>query len=162
MLAVQRCADAFFNIDGMSSRELMPYPHDPFRQPSPWINYDHLSVKDRLAQLDVPQMEKDLFDAMVSSFGSAPGEQCAFSEALRWYALGGHSMATLYELVGTFKLGKGGMTRLARCLLAEHKGHLLLNTVVDKIQQTAKSVILTSEKSGRQIEAAYVISTIPL
>lgn len=160
-MAVERAANAFFAIDGLSSRELMPYPHDPFRLPAPWVKYDHLSVKDRLDQLDIPQIEKDLFDAMISSFGSVPGDQCGFTEVLRWYALGGHSMASLYELVGTFKLGKGGMTRLARSILAEYKGHLLFNTTIDRIQQNPGAILL-SAKTGRQIKTSYVISTIPL
>lgn len=100
--AVQRAADAFFSIGGLSSRNLMPYPHNPLREPALWIKYDHLSAKDRLDQLDIPQLEKDLFDAMISSFGAVPGDQCAFTEVLRWYALGGHSMAGVFELAGTY------------------------------------------------------------
>ncbi|RSL70864.1 hypothetical protein CEP53_001759 [Fusarium sp. AF-6] len=159
--AVQRVADAFFSIDGLSSRDLMPYPHEPFRQPVPWLKYDHLSVKDRLDQLDLPQIEKDLFDAMVSSFGSAPGSECGFTEALRWYALGGHTMAGVFELAGVYKLGKGGMSSLARSILSEYHGHLLFNTVLEKVDQHNSSVTLTA-KNGRQIQASQVISTIPL
>ncbi|RSL57736.1 hypothetical protein CEP54_008117 [Fusarium duplospermum] len=129
--AVQRVADAFFSIDGLSSRDLMPYPHEPFRQPVPWLKYDHLSVKDRLDQLDLPQIDKDLFDAMVSSFGSAPGSDYGFTEALRW------------------------------SILSEYHGHLLFNTVLEKVEQQNFSVTLTT-KNGRQIQASHVISTIPL
>lgn len=139
----------------------MPYPHDPFRQPAAWLKYDHLSAKDRLDQLEAPQSEKDLFDAMISSFGSAPGSECGFTEVLRWYALGGHSMAGVFELAGVYKLGNGGMTTLARAILNEYRGHLLMDTVLDKIEQTPRSVTLSS-KNGRRIQADYVISTIPL
>ncbi|KAF7554874.1 hypothetical protein G7Z17_g2595 [Cylindrodendrum hubeiense] len=159
--AVQRAADAFFSIDGMTSRDLMPYPHEPFRQPAPWVKYDHLSAKDRLDQLDIPQIEKDLFDAMISSFGSVPGSECGFTEVLRWYALGNHTMAGVFELAGIYKLGKGGMTSFARSILSEYRGHLLLNTTIDKFEQKGESVVL-SAKDGRQIRARYVISTIPL
>lgn len=159
--AVQRVADDFFSIDGLSSRDLMPYPHEPFRQPVPWLKYDHLSVKDRLGQLDLPQIEKDLFDAMVSSFGSAPGSECGFTEALRWYALGGHTMAGVFELAGVYKLGKGGMSSFARAILDEYSGHLLFNTVLEKVEQNNSSVTLTA-KNGRQIRSNQVISTIPL
>ncbi|KAF4971712.1 hypothetical protein FSARC_1511 [Fusarium sarcochroum] len=159
--SVQRAADAFFSIDGLSSRDLMPYPHDPLRQPAPWMKYDHLSAKDRLDQLNIPQIEKDLFDAMISSFGSVPGSQCGFIEVLRWYALGGHTMAGVFELAGLFKLGKGGMTSLARAILSEYSGHLLFDTVIDTVEQKKSSVVL-SAKNGRRIEANYVISTIPL
>ena len=159
--AVQRAADAFFSIDGLTSRELMPYPHDPMRQPALWTKYDHLSAKDRLDQLDIPQIEKDLFDGMISSFGSVPGSQCGFTEVLRWYALGGHSMAGVFEHAGIFKLGNGGMTSLARAILSDYRGHLLFGTTINAIEQDKNSVTLTS-KNGRTIKARCVISTIPL
>lgn len=139
----------------------MPYPHDPLREPALWKKYEHLSAKDRLDQLDIPQIEKDMFDAMISSFGSVPGSQCGFVEVLRWYALGGHSMAGVFERAGLCKLGNGGMTSLALSILSEYRGHLLFNTVVDKVDQTGNGVTLTT-KNGRRIEAKYVISTIPL
>ncbi|KAI8153589.1 hypothetical protein K4K49_002947 [Colletotrichum sp. SAR 10_70] len=139
----------------------MPYPHDPLREPALWIKYDHLSAKDRLDQLDIPQLEKDLFDAMISSFGAVPGDQCAFTEVLRWYALGGHSMAGVFELAGTYKLGKGGMTSLARSILSDYGGHLVLNAAVDRVVQNGTSVTV-STKAGHRIEAKYLVSTIPL
>ncbi|CAJ0544187.1 Ff.00g034910.m01.CDS01 [Fusarium sp. VM40] len=159
--ATQRAADAFFSIDGLSSRDLMPYPHDPMRQPALWMKYDHLSAKDRLDQLDIPQIEKDLFDGMISSFGSAPGSHCGFTEVLRWYALGGHSMAGVFEHAGIFKLGKGGMTSLARSIISEYRGNLLLETTINAIEQDRDGVTLFA-KNGRKFQASHVISTIPL
>ncbi|KAI1059590.1 hypothetical protein LB506_008966 [Fusarium annulatum] len=158
---VQRVADAFFDIDGLTSYDLMPYPHDPLREPVLWKKYEHLSAKDRLDQLNIPQVEKDMFDAMISSFGSVPGSQCGFVEVLRWYALGGHSMAGVFERAGLCKLGNGGMTSLALSILSEYRGHILFNTVVEKVDQNGNGVTLTT-KNGRRIEAKYVISTIPL
>ncbi|KAH6896518.1 hypothetical protein B0T10DRAFT_601984 [Thelonectria olida] len=141
--AVQRAADAFFSIDAI------------------WTKYDHLSAKDRLDQLDIPQLEKDLFDGMISTFGAVPGSQCGFTEVLRWYALGNHSMASVFELAGWYKLGKGGMTSFARAVLSDYRGHLLFNTEVEKVVQRGKSVLL-SARNGLQIQARYLISTIPL
>ncbi|KAK7217706.1 hypothetical protein V2G26_005709 [Clonostachys chloroleuca] len=157
---IQRVADAFFTIDGLTSRQLMPYPHEPFRSPALWAKYDHLSAKDRLNQLNLPQIEKDIFDSMISSLGSVPGSGCGFVECLRWYALGNHSMENMFELAGLYKLGKGGMSRFARSILSDYRGHLVLNTVIKKIAQTDQSVLLHTQ-SGHQIRAKYVISTIP-
>lgn len=139
----------------------MPFPHEPHRKPALWTRYDHLSAKDRLDQLNLPQDEKDLFDALVSSFGAVPGSRCGFTEVLRWYALGNHSMAGVFELAGWHKLGKGGMTSFARAILADYRGHLLFNTEVARVVQRDKSVLL-SAKNGLQIQARYLISTIPL
>jgi lysyl oxidase-like protein 2/3/4 len=98
---------------------------------------------------------------MISSFGSAPGSHCGFTEVLRWYALGGHSMAGIFEHAGIFKLGKGGMTSLARSIISEYRGHLILETTINAVEQDENSVTLFAT-NGRRFQANYVISTIPL
>lgn len=72
--SLERVAEKFFSIDGMDSRALMPFPHEPFREPAVWRRYDHLTVKQRLDALDgISQFERDLFESNVATFGSAPG-----------------------------------------------------------------------------------------
>lgn len=158
----ENIAARMFQIDGHDSRTLMPYPHDPLRDPAPWKQYDHLSIRQRLDQLDdVPQADKDLLESLMNSFGSAPGSQTGFVEALRWYALGGHTMAGLWELAGVFKLGGGGMTSLALAILGDYKGDVLLNTPVAAISQDVRGASVSTQ-TGQQIKAKSVISTIPL
>jgi lysyl oxidase-like protein 2/3/4 len=53
------------------------------------------------------------------------------------------------------------MTSFARAILSDYRGHLLFNTEVEKVVQRGKSVLL-SAKNGLQIQARYLISTIPL
>jgi lysyl oxidase-like protein 2/3/4 len=158
----ERVATRMFQLDGHDSRTLMPYPHDPLREPAPWKKYDHLSIRQRLDELhDIPQPERDIFESLVNSFGSAPGSKTGFTEALRWYALGGHTIAGTFELAGIFKLGGGGMTSLALAMLSDFTGDVLLNTVVKEINQKSVGVTIIT-KQGRQIRAKSVISTIPL
>lgn len=160
--ALERVAEAFFSIDGWDSRALLPFPHEPFREPAVWRKYDHLTVKQRLDQLvGVPQFEKDLFEVNVATFGSAPGTEIGFTEALRWFALGGHSMAGVFERAGVYKLGNGGMTAFARAILRDFKGDVLLNTVVKSVDQGRNGVSLRM-KDGRRIDAKAVVSTVPL
>lgn len=158
----EHVAARLFQIDGMDSWTMMPYPHDPLREPAPWKKYDHLSVKVRLDQLtDIPQHERDIFESMVNSFGSAPGEKTGLVEVLRWYALGGHTMASTFELAGIYKLGKGGMTSLALAMLGDYKGDIMLRSHVDEIKQTATGVIVRT-KTDRLIKANAVVCTVPL
>lgn len=160
--ALERAAAKFFSIDGMDSRTLMPFPHDPFREPAVWRKYDHLTVKQRLDQLDgLSQFEKEIFESNVATFGSAPGKDIGFSEALRWFALGGHSMASVFERAGIYKLGNGGMTAFASAILRDFKGDMLFNTAVEKIDQGRQGVSLHM-KDGRRIDAKAVVSTVPL
>ncbi|KAL2808865.1 amine oxidase [Aspergillus granulosus] len=160
--ALERVAQRFFTIDGLDSRSLMPYPHDSLREPAPWKKYDYLSVHDRLNQLhDIPQRERDLFESNINTFGSAPGKDIGFVEALRWFALGGHTLNGVFEMAGIYKIGKGGMTSLASAILAEYTGDRLFNTVVAEIHQGAGGVEL-STTSGRTLYGKGIISTIPL
>ncbi|KAE8423587.1 hypothetical protein BDV36DRAFT_306102 [Aspergillus pseudocaelatus] len=139
---LERIAQSFFTVEGRSSRQLMPYPHDLFRRPALWMKYDHWSVKDRLDSLHVfSDWEKDLFESNTNTFGSAPGKDIAFTEALRWYALGGHSMAGVFELAGVYKIGNGGMTSFARA---------------------NKLGVRITTSLGQHIKAKYAVSTIPL
>lgn len=107
------------------------------------------------------QYEKDLFESNVSTFGSAPGEDIGFTEALRWYALGGHSFAGLFEMAGVYKLGNGGMTSFARAVMDEFTGDLLFNTAVQEINHLASGVQVVTA-GGELLKAKAVISTIPL
>ncbi|OJJ75989.1 hypothetical protein ASPBRDRAFT_169463 [Aspergillus brasiliensis CBS 101740] len=128
---------------------------------------DYQSALERVAKLffsidglDSP-WEKELFASNVSTFGSAPVKDIGFVEALRWFALGGHSMAGVFELAGVYKLGSGGMTSFARAILGEYTGHVSFGTVVGQINHGREMVEVVT-KDGRSIEAGAVMSTIPL
>jgi hypothetical protein len=153
-------AEAFFSIDGMTPRQVMPFPHEPLR-PQPWHKYDHLSCQDRLDQLDLPQEDKDLFIPHPNSFGSSTASELAWTDALRWYAAGGYNLTTLYDAVGSFKLGGGGTTNLCRHILEEYKGDRAFNKVVSSVKQTDSQVIVTC-KDGSTYRARRAICTIPL
>ncbi|OHE96133.1 lysyl oxidase-like protein 2/3/4 [Colletotrichum orchidophilum] len=100
--AVQDVAGALFLIEGLLNRQLMPYSHETFTL---WMICNHQSANDGLDELGTGQHDKDLFDAMISSLGAVPGRESGFIEVLCWYALGVHSMAGTFELVGIYKLG---------------------------------------------------------
>ncbi|KPA39422.1 lysyl oxidase 2 3 4 [Fusarium langsethiae] len=158
---LEKIAEAFFSIDGYSSRELLPYPHDPFREPCRWRTYDKMSAQERLDQLDFPQKEKDIFQANIGLFGLCSLQDASFFEILRWFALCGHSLQGVLECSSTFKLGKGGMTSFARAIFGDFKGDRLFNTEVSEIKQDGGfAQIITA--GGQQISASVIISTIPL
>jgi lysyl oxidase-like protein 2/3/4 len=160
--ALERVAQMFFTVGSTASRDLMPYPHDPLHEPAPWKKYDHWTVRDRLDHLEgLPVWEKQLFESNISTFGCAPGKDIGFTEALRWFALGGHSMKGVFELAGAYKLGNGGMTSLARAILDEILGDILLNTAIKEIRQSSSKIEVVTAK-GHHLKAKTVISTIPL
>jgi lysyl oxidase-like protein 2/3/4 len=154
-------SEKFFSIDGYTSRDLMPYPHDPLREPALWKKYDHLTIRQRLNMLEISERQKDLFETLTNSLGSASGSEIGFSEILRWYALAGHSMDGVWEAAGVYKLGHGGTTSLARSILNDYSGDILLKTKIENIQQNSSSVSLTTS-DGRVLSAGHVVCTIPL
>lgn len=158
----EKVAIEFFKIDGLDSRQLMPYPHDPFREPALWKKYDHLAVRQRLDSLkNFSQYEKDLFESQINTFGSAPGTEIGFVEALRWYALGGHNIASVFELAGIYKIGHGGMSSLARAILQDFRGDILCNSPVSGIHQNG-TIVTVRTKNEKIYRAKSVVSTIPL
>ncbi|SMR61197.1 unnamed protein product [Zymoseptoria tritici ST99CH_3D1] len=154
-------AERFFSIDDMTPRQVMPYPHEPSRN-QPWQRYDHMSAQDRLDQLDIPQDEKDMFSAHVSSFGSGPASETAWVDTLRWYALGGYGFPTMYDAAASFKIGNGGTTNLCRHILSEYNGDVVMNKQVTSLTQADGSGALIKCVDGSNFTARRVICTIPL
>lgn len=116
-------------------------------------------MKDRLDQLsDIPARDRALFESNISS---APGEDIAFTEALRWYTLGGHSLAGVFEKAGFYKIGNGGTTAFARAILDEFRSDLLFNSAVTEIDQM-EDVVTVKTSQGWTLRAKTAISTIPL
>jgi lysyl oxidase-like protein 2/3/4 len=161
-IASSRIANKFFSKDGLSSRELMPYPLDPLRQPAPWTKYDHVTVKDRLDEIeDESREDKDVFEAFLRTFGGVTGGELSWTETLRWFALGGHDLERVAEFAGVYKLGNGGMTSLARLILQDYRGDVLMGTTIQEVSQERDFVSLTAT-NGSRVKAKQVVCTVPL
>ncbi|KAH7021487.1 uncharacterized protein B0I36DRAFT_32393 [Microdochium trichocladiopsis] len=155
-------ADEFFSFDGLTSRDLMPYPLDPLREPAPWAKYDHVTVQQRLDQLKAgSQQDKAMFEAFLSTFSGTPATELGWAETLRWYALAGHDFGRIGEFAGLYKIGEGGTTRLARAMLADYHGDLAMRSTVHRIVQDDNGVTV-SVSGGRQFIAKCAVCTIPL
>ena len=120
-----------------------------------------MSFRDRLDQIEAAPELKDLLEALFNSVGCGTGKDIALSSALQWYVLGGCKLQSLFAAVGSFKLGAGGMTNLAKHILAEFKGDKLFNTVVRAIRQGDGEVNIACDGEVN-IRAKRAICTIPL
>lgn len=167
--SLQALADAFFRVDGHTSQTLLPFPYDPEHSPAPWKRYDHLSVRDRLDQMtDVAEEDKDALEHVIGGTTLVAADKCGFVHFLKWYALGGHSLQRMSEMTEWYRVGQGGMTRLARSILADFKGDLLFKTVVTEVKHGlsgGKVSIRCLEGPGwlpREISAQGLICTMPL
>lgn len=160
-----RIADAicekFFNIDGLTLRDYLPRPHEPLRYPDVYAKYDKLSVQDRLDQLDFSDEDKATFATLAGGFGQSHPRDVGFMEAANWFARVGGSNAGINEYCSTYKIGNGGTTSLARAILSDFEGDLVVNAPVAEIAQDRQCVKVTLRDS-RQVKARYLICTIPL
>lgn len=76
-----------------------------------------------------------------------------FVEALRWYVLGGHSMARVFEMAGIYKIGNGGMTAFSQAILGAYTGDRLFNTTVREISHIQGNKVAVTTSRGEQIKA---------
>lgn len=165
---VNNMIDEFFNIDGHTARTLMPYPHDPFREPAPWKTYDALSVHDRLDQMAASgkfdRKDLDLFKNIASGVSLTTSDRTGFVEFLRWIALGGYTLQGMVDTTAVYKIGNGGMTSLARKILGDYKGDIMFDAAVTDITQEPQqgNGVNVTLRDGRSFHAAQVVSTIPL
>lgn len=143
----------------------MPWPHDPFREPALWKQYDYLSVRDRIEQLRVTgkydEQSLQAFEAMANGNSLSKSDRQGFVDLLTWHAYGGHNFEGMVNAMGSYKIGQGGMSSFAEKFLRDYTGAFALNSVVVGIVQDGQYVEVTLE-DGRMFRAQDVVSTIPL
>lgn len=159
---IETALGEFFTIDGLTAKQLMPWPMDVFREPAPWKQYDHLSIKDRLDSMTSLTMEaRNLIEMNYTANSGTDAANTAFSGALRWYALGGYTFAGTTAVSGTYRIGNGGMTSLANAIVRESKCDWSFGTEVTAITQNNEGVTLQT-RGGNKLTATHVVCTIPL
>lgn len=152
----------FFAIDGLTARQLMPWPMDVFREPAPWKRYDHMSIKDRLESMpSLTEEARNLIEMNYTANSGTDAANTAFSGALRWYALGGYTFAGTTAVSGTYKIGNGGMTSLANAMVRDLNCDRSFGTEVTAITQDGEVVTLRT-KDGNTLMTGHVVCTIPL
>jgi Flavin containing amine oxidoreductase len=155
----------FCDIDGTGLKETLPYPlgTQSHRGISDW---DQLSCRDRLNQIkdNLTNEEIGFLEAVILQMGGGPLESMAFTDSMRWYALGGWTPTGMNDIALTTRL-RSGQSTLARRIFdhAVSTGRLAyaFNSTVQNIleEDGIVSIIL---RSGKVFRARQVICTIPL
>ncbi|KAK1625193.1 hypothetical protein BDP81DRAFT_409500 [Colletotrichum phormii] len=124
--------------------------------------YDHLTAAQRLDQMDVSPQDRPLFEAALQMFGLARPEETGFLNVARYIA-SNDSGTKLLEKGGTYSLGGGGTTALARSILADFTGDVLFRSPVVGISQDGDDGrVRVTMRDGRTASARYVVNTMPL
>ena len=142
------------------ARAVFERPYEPLFNQESVAAIDALSVRDRLATLDLPAVTLDLLDGLWASDCSAPIAEAGLSVALRWYALAGWDALTMLDAVARYKLAAG--TRgLLDAMLADGRPDVLLATPVATVERDDHAVAVTA-RDGRRFSARAAIVTVPL
>lgn len=99
------------------------------------------------------QEAKTLIELNYAGISGTSAGNTAFTSALRSYALGDYTFAGSNAVGGTYKIGNGGMTSLARAMLDETSCDRLFGMEVVGVNQDDKGVTIET-KDGRTLKAA--------
>lgn len=121
---------------------------------------DKITVAEKIAELDLPDDQRELVDAFWTLNFSGPTDEGSWLQALRWHALCGGQWMLWFEACATYRL-KNGTAGLIDAIIADSSADVRLNTVVSSITQDAGGVLVTSA-DGEEITAAAAVLTAPL
>ncbi|CAH0043690.1 unnamed protein product [Clonostachys solani] len=152
-------AAAFFDVDGLGGRIVMPQPTQPFLNREAIKKWD-ISVEDRINQMDVSSDEKKLLRMWMAISALTDVSKIGFLSLLRLYALSGYNFQQYLEINGSFKI-PGGTTALADMIFAEFDGTSLFNREITSISSDATGVAI-EVKGGQKFTASQAICTIPI
>ncbi|KAI5359720.1 Putative amine oxidase, FAD/NAD(P)-binding domain superfamily [Septoria linicola] len=162
---MQSALEKFVNVDGQNGKEIMPNPHDEFRNPEV-KKFDKLSVADRMSQIE-HQLSPDEYTTVLSFVvlcSSSTPDKTSFYEFLHWWALCNHCYERCIEYLIKYKF-HGGQSSFAIKFFQEASatGNLsyAFSTPVSIVKQTAKQVEVRA-RSGAVYHGSRVISAVPL
>ena len=139
--------------------EIMPRPASPFADDG-WVKADKFSVKDKLNNAGLSQIDKIFCDMLFTTCGAAPPEQISWVDMMRWYALTGYSGIVMNDAIIRFKI-KGGTKALLEKIAADTGADIRLSTPVYKISQLEKGVEVITD-GGERLTADALICAIPM
>ena len=149
----------YCNVDGLEARTVFPRAHDPLYS-EVVAKYDHISLADRLEELNLRSEIRDMIGAMLALDCHGDPATAGLADQLRWWALGDHEMGRMFDKCGKFKI-KEGTTGLALAMVEDSKADLLLSTKVVKVEQGADAVkVLTA--NGETLTARQLVCALPL
>lgn len=137
----------------------MPRPALPFGDRK-WIDADTFSVRSKLDELDMPDEIRPIVDALIMTWGNAPGAQVSWIDMMRWYALAGYSLTVANDAVSRFRI-VGGTNTLLQAIGKDSQADIRLSAPISSVRET-DSLVEVIAASGEMHVADAVICTVPL
>lgn len=156
----------FCDIDGAGLKEIMPYPLGSKMHEEEMAHWDKLSCRDRLNEIKHQFTKKEIavLEAIILQMGGGPLEDMAFTDSMRWYALGGWTPTGMNDIALTTRL-RSGQSTLAKCIFdhavsTERLAYSFSSPVQSIIEEGG--IVNVVLRAGKVFKAQRVICTIPL
>jgi monoamine oxidase len=150
--------------DGMrrsiaDSTSVFSRPYDPGLGGA-WQALDHMSIVDRLAELNLDDEAYALCETMWSQNFNAPAETGALTQALRWAAVSNGDWQLLLDICSHWKL-QDGTAALAQAIRGDVRGDIEFETRVVRVDERPDGVVVTTA-DGREITTRACALTVPV
>ena len=140
--------------------DALPNPYDPLGASDRLERFDHQSVAERLAELDLTQEEEDVLAAELESVTHSPLEEAGAVSILRWHSLSGYTL-TLTQFTGGRVILAEGTGALLRAIGAAAPVETRLATPVAAVARKDAHVEVTT-RAGETIGARAAVVAVPL
>jgi nicotine oxidoreductase len=140
------------------SRTVLPRPHDPLFARAAAEEFDQLTIRDRLDQLDLSADDDAYLTGLFGMEASAPASSASFLSLMRWWALAGHDYGAMEEAVFAYKLGNGVETLLA-AILGDGGSEVRRRAPVRRVESRGDEVRVTTVDGVTASAAAVVVAT---
>jgi monoamine oxidase len=143
------------------SRDIIPGPYDYLPLSDRMKILDHVSIADKVAELDLGTEQLALLDGMWALNFSGDPARGGYTQALRWCALSGGDWKMMFEACATLKFARGTRS-LIDAIAGDAAGtDIRLNTIVSSIDETPDCVTVSCS-DGTIVRSRHVIVTVPL
>jgi monoamine oxidase len=137
-----------------------PQPYEPLLCSDELADVDHLTIREKLEQLDLGTDEFDAVEGMWATNFNGRTEDGGYAQALRWCALAGGSWQLMFEACATYKV-VGGTRRLIEAMAADAGAEIRTRARVVSVTQADGSATVTLA-DGATLTASAVVVTLPL
>ncbi|GAB3449359.1 flavin monoamine oxidase family protein [Actinophytocola sediminis] len=141
------------------STEYFPMPHNPLYRRDLIGELDVLSLRDRLNQLNLSELDERLINGTTAGQSGGSSTYGALTALAQWWALVGWNAENWYQAQS--QRIKTGMVSLETAILNEAGAELRLNSPVSSINDTGGAVVVTTT-SGAAYSARTVVVAVPV
>jgi monoamine oxidase len=155
-----------FEMIDAGMRLLFPDAGSRFPRPfDPWFNskaleQDQWSVADRLKQIEMPDLDRTMLEAYLTTNLNGPLTDGGYLDQAHWYARAGSSMERLLQACAQFKMTAGTAGLIDR-MMQDAKPDVRLNTPIASVDQDKSGVRMTAE-DGTRFHAKLAVIALPM